>query len=195
MDCLAPHSRSQTRARSSETWQRIRPILRPSSSTATTTRALHKLSLANVLLLAAHSSTHFRPAVPVPEPSPAATSASHRLIETESRCKPLALSPVFWVQASHIARNQLRSEHPQLCVKTADLDRCLDLRAHRHRPETPQAGSESLPDFTDFQRYAIGSNVLIAIVRKRLMEAKKCPFYRYSSHPTPKTNPPMTPTN
>ena len=27
-----------------------------------------------------------------------------------------------------------------------------------HRPETPRAGSESLPDFTDFQRYAIRKN-------------------------------------
>ena len=28
-----------------------------------------------------------------------------------------------------------------------------------------------------------------------LRYSKKCPFYRHSSHPTPKTNPPMTPTN
>ena len=57
---------------------------------------------------------------------------------------------------------------------------------------------------------AVSIYVLIAIVRKRLgLEAvftrfyrfsalrysKKCPFYRHSSHPTPKTNPPMTPTN
>ena len=49
----------------------------------------------------------------------------------------------------------------------------------RYRPETPRAGSESLPDSTDSQRYAI----------------RKMPVYRHSSHPTPKTNPPMTPTN
>ena len=28
-----------------------------------------------------------------------------------------------------------------------------------------------------------------------LRNSKKCPFYRHSSHPTPQTNPPMTPTN
>ena len=43
-------------------------------------------------------------------------------------------------------------------VKTQYLDRCLDLRAHRHRPETARAGSESLPDSTDSQRYAIRKN-------------------------------------
>ena len=61
---------------------------------------------------------------------------------------------------------------------------------------------------------AVSIYVLIAIVRKRLglerlglevftrfyrfsalRYSKKCPFYRHSSHPTPKTNPPMTPTN
>ena len=42
-------------------------------------------------------------------------------------------------------------------VKT-QIDRCLDLRAHRHRPETARAGSESLPDSTDSQRYAIRKN-------------------------------------
>jgi len=64
----------------------------------------------------------------------------------------------------------------------ADLDRCLDLRAHhcRHRPETPRAGSESLPDLTDFQCYLI---------------RKDAHFARTPSHPAPKTPPPMTPTN
>ena len=42
-------------------------------------------------------------------------------------------------------------------VKT-QIWRCLDLRAHRHRPETARAGSESLPDSTDSQRYAIRKN-------------------------------------
>ena len=54
--------------------------------------------------------------------------------------------------------NQVVLRHQRERRQDADLDRCLDLRAHCYRPETPRAGSESLPDFTDFQRYAIRKN-------------------------------------
>ena len=49
-----------------------------------------------------------------------------------------------------------------------DLDRRVSLRACRHRPETPRAGDQPLPDSTDFERDAF--------LRKR-------PFYRHFSHP------------
>ena len=54
--------------------------------------------------------------------------------------------------------NQVVLRHQRERRQDADLDRCLDLRAHRHGPETPRAGSESLPDSTDSQRYAIRKN-------------------------------------
>ena len=61
-----------------------------------------------------------------------------------------------WIK-QHL-RNQVVLRHQRERRQDADLDRCLDLRAHRYRPETPRAGSESLPDSTDSQRYAIRKN-------------------------------------
>ena len=62
-----------------------------------------------------------------------------------------------WIK-QHLRIKSFKKRHQRERRQDADLDRCLDLRAHRYRPETPRAGSESLPDSTDSQRYAIRKN-------------------------------------